>query len=1472
MTSTSEVSATQINAFAKMLDRVDLTPETLAKTFKDVGESPEKLRALLNLWFTPWFKPKFTADRDYAVAWLRDVEFLGHADHPPGQLPYRMFDIETGNLVEFPAIGVRGQYCMLSHRWKGVELTLSYIKEARKKELERSRETPAAEKSATRSHGKKSDVELVLEQCRLDLEEQESLIAELVSGHDESGEEGTKVDVGHLLDRRLKARAAEDNLGWAKDGEAQARSKLRFAQMEQRVFSNMFDEMQEQVDEKMHDHLGDAGRAKGNLQSSIDDVGTEVVREVQAELKKAEANLKDAKDTRDAVLEDIAYFQQHRHLRDALDELVSRLQRWKSAIKLDRAIQEADRIFKTKLFQHREKCYLWTDTCCIDKANGGELSESLSLMGDWYADAEYTLVQLDTPYSEADAVTDWDRFVAEKDGKGGIPETQSNLQVFGDIRGYDPEWSTRAWTLQELVMSKTTFYTNSSWAPLSRPVEDLGYFYYLIPFIALYTEGDTKNIYRYPNTAIQGFWSPGVLEEILVGTKGLSDLEYSHWLKTIQSPFENNSIPNGNSSEALRVKIAQQLIVLLAFLGVKIPGNLIKETATSEMARAVFLASAELTAEDNTSHDKRGLLIRLQERLPEPDLTRLPTSLSEQETQEELAQHAVNFVLQCLVAETEELVVADREYIADFGRVQQLTTWQEGTERTGFSASSVLEISGKRKATVATDRAYALMGVLGVRFPTFSAEGYAKALARLLDEVVIARNDVSVFNWTGMEMGSPIRGRSMYPSSHTAYGNPDDRGKRYNLLLFERVQDKVQDVVATYRGVIQTLRAAIDVLKERERKDLPFEWIDRIVQLILSHSFRELRPQQEGFGKIVGYVREYCRKERERLAKENEAKERREQENAAKMTETGTPPPDKGFALLKKTAMPSVTSMSSLSASSLLGSKSSASSKKDEEDKSAPGKKGSKFGLGKSVKAPSFGFSKKGGSSTQEPEPTVTEVPVTPESQAATDLVDATPDPPPPYEEVEAPPAQPSWQSYYDEVMEYLSIPSSDRASRALPADVQSIQFELDGDQKHPAKSTTTHYGSQAGKRALENGRQGGGLDTTISPNPIIVNNSGIEALFDIQRIVVTMIDPDKLRRQIAKAAGPHDIISGWCSVSTGFARVVTSFACERHVLECELDVVKSVEARVLREQDKDASERRGARLLKTLSVTNAKANKKIPDGEGQENGEKTTDEDTAPQPAHSEDGDSGNTEEERRVSRMIEFIQEPQLELVAGEWVLARFSGVPAANWFLCHLELGASSPGVLYGRRIAAGAIDFRDSTPEPGLVGAWQTYMERKKRKMCYILDDYLLSRTTAREGEEKLKEGSNLARQGLDMAVKGLRAPVLERAAAAEGVEGEGDSKDQGKESGDESDAEGDGEDVLGKVLAQGKLAAKALGEYTVLTVAEKLFEMRADHLDKTLATAVLKRTPKNLRTAVENLDENKSFLPAMFHSSTRVHMF
>ena len=224
-----------------------------------------------------------------------------------------------------------------------------------------------------------------------------------------------------------------------------------------------------------------------------------------------------------------------------------------------------------------------------------------------------------------------------------------------------------------------------------------------------------------------------------------------------------------------------------------------------------------------------------------------------------------------------------------------------------------------------------------------------------------------------------------------------------------------------------------------------------------------------------------------------------------------------------------------------------------------------------------------------------------------------------------------------------------------------------------------------------------------------------------------------------------------------------------------------------------------------------------------------------------------------------------PWGKLTNGRRVLARFSGVPGAKWFLCHLELG-SAKGELYGHRIATGEIDFANSTPEPGLVKVWQTYMERKKRKMCHVLDRYVKSRMSAKESEERLSFGMKTVEEaskympegfGFPGSGAGKKVPVDEEATLVDK---------------DESDDDEAGGSMLDDLLDKSKVAARAFGEFTVLAAVEKFFELRADHLDKTMSISVLKKTPKSLRTAVENLSDNRSFLPAMFHSATKVHMF
>ncbi|EMR82584.1 hypothetical protein ACHAPC_003041 [Botrytis cinerea] len=72
---------------------------------------------------------------------------------------------------------------------------------------------------------------------------------------------------------------------------------------------------------------------------------------------------------------------------------------------------------------------------------------------------------------------------------------------------------------------------------------------------------------------------------------------------------------------------------------------------------------------------------------------------------------------------------------------------------------------------------------------------------------------------------------------------------------------------------------------------------------------------------------------------------------------------------------------------------------------------------------------------------------------------------------------------------------------------------------------------------------------------------------------------------------------------------------------------------------------------------------------------------------------DLGGNSQQLRVVCMLDFVQENDINLIVGEWVLASY-----------------------YGRRIATDKIGFENVVPEPGLVDHWKSYMKNKKTQYC------------------------------------------------------------------------------------------------------------------------------------------------------------
>ncbi|KAI1456210.1 hypothetical protein F4805DRAFT_248214 [Annulohypoxylon moriforme] len=1374
----------------------DLKTKSTAAFDIAISKNPDKIRAMLNVWLVPEFKPTFYDEQDRypkgfsTTSGLDDVELLDPSyssaiAEPGGQegrYPVRMIDLETMNFVDYPSIGPQSQYCILSHSWKGNEVNYKYVGDAKFKAFNRALAAAQVDNissdTTSTSAYRVNDIDTIKHQCNLDILEQEEQIKSLANKNNvlsKLGLSDTSDIVEELLSRRVDVQIAEN--GHDGRGGLQRGKNIVATALAARDYENMEGEVFKQF-------LGDIGLDHDKISKVIsDDTDDSKPKQSEIDIINAEEVLAQEKRKQLEEAEKIQFFGHHGHIREAIDELIACLQRKRSMVKIEKAIERSKEIFDKNPFQRTEKRYLWIDSCCINRGDDGEYAKSISAMGEWYKNADFCLVHLDTNRGvPKDSLEDWQVL------KSIIPRPQPNIMKYEDITAHNPEWSTRAWTLQELVMSKTTFYVNSAWELLSRPVEFLGPWYYLYPFVSLYISMDTNNPYS-------PFLGDRKAVVSLVDALNMSGIQYS-----VQDTDPSNE----------SLLLAQKLIIILKKLDLRIPRDIETDTARSRITQSIYVAVSSLIAPiQGAANDAKRLLDNLLEVLQPHLLNSQTFSLADH------ARHAINIILKTLVSLIECPILDDRAYIAEFGNVPNLGLWQKGLTRSHFSTQKVMSLVCGRDATVMTDRAYCLMGMLGVRFPTFPAEGLTKALSRLLDEVVISSNDVSVFNWTGKQYGSPIRGRSLYPSSPEAFkfGKDEKRKKKRDQKLAEILQIERYEVLSDFLAISGMLVDTIMFVKDRQKKNIPLLWVKEILRVIKRAKFEQFKPHITNIGKILKYIETAFDSE-----SVNEPQATASTPTSNSGVDDTTPKPN----------IPSSPSLSSLSSQFKTPSlpkdipsfkAPNFSCKKTEPDVAIarePSQLLSSRGIG-GFKPSLKGFGKKV-SSTSPTEPDIPSLPQTPTTPSLT--VSDIPK-----------------HSLDEQVLNYIhSIQPTDQnegggnpviSEPELPPDLAKVLAEI------PAREfSKPHVKSEE-------------IDTMISPNPIIMKNSGIEGLFDIQRVVVSMAQPEKLRRQIKNAVSPHQKITGWCIISTGFARVIVSFSSPKYILEKELDIVQAVESKILKakyqedgEDDVDStgegpvnSNQSGRQTSESAWQRTVTARFSTP-----ESTKKDDDKDME------EPGFENMKSEGARVSRMIRFVQESDLTEVAGEWVLARFSGVTGAKWFLCYMELGGSGRD-FYGHRIATDEIDFHNASPEMGLIKYWEYYMMQKKYRLCSILQKLMESKDW---GNFKAEMGQN----------------IFKRVAEETGISSQGDDSDA-----DSDDEASDGK--MSETLKEiGGMALTMAGAGLV----QQFYEWRAERLQKSLSADILKKFPAHMQTAMESLDDNKDLMPSMFHSAKKIHMF
>lgn len=1291
-------------------------------------------------------------------------------------VPFRMIDLFTGNLVETKNYGPMDQYCILSHSWKGFELDYDFF--------------ARAQRSDERSESEFGDVGAVARIAEEGASKPRQELQNLIDQSSECKKLNIRT-VEAMLVMHFELLKMEKDCISADKLTRQAIDLCTSATWETKHYQSYVAEL----------HVGqsDSGEVKASqisqaAKEKLDDEITRLSKDAEVNASNIEKIRKNAYSTLEKRQTRTGLPMSDPKIRYAIEDLLQALYYRKSARKLLGAVEQAKMIFKEAPFAQTRRRYLWLDNCCIKKSNGAELTESLARMGEWYANADFCLVHVDTSPNDDEWVQESKYIPPPKEKENDSPAdvshpvtsemsmtqdraspTQSKPMdeepdekakpKFDDLittarENKKTHWATRGWTLQELVLSRVTYYFNSTYEPLERDVGCLGPYYYLAPFIKQYLN-----------------------------------------LPWVNHESSDRSVTAGE----FKKDEAQKLIKKFQELRLDLPRDIDKRTAAAQIGRMVYIAA---TTKDSTSK------------------TPSENGLKSDELNGKIAW--INNQLSKFVDEVDAAIAKDREHIQQFGRIGRLANWTDGTEPLNASARSILNMASEREVTVPIDQVYSLMGILGVRFPVFPAEGPQKALSRLLDEVVITSSDVSVFNWSGRQSGSSIRGRSLYPRSIEAFqsvmDNPSLQAQatisRGIIRLFQNERyHKAKRADAVNRCLDSIVQRADAV----EKKDQMLAPLKALIDIIGANSFDCVANHLIDLNKVVKDLEEVIK--RERKDKELRKQARREKKHPPSSEKPASDTPKSasktGFAYetaesLMNYSVPDALHVPTLPSFGLKWKK-----EKPSKDKTKPGTTEQVAGgiptQDSGSTAPLLAQSEAKDPENKDSKAGDTETEIT-ERQSQDQTTDtSTIQPDPKARELE-------WQKLKEAVKELTTSidPDGQNYKKAGPA--------LD----HGPENQTP-----AEKDAQERASGSKTSDTKmVCPNPIIVSSAGIRGVFDIQRVVIGMQQRDILRAKIHNSF-PGQQIEGSCTISTGFSLMLVKFMCAREVLAQQLDITEVIDKQLSQKLNRKGDETSRPPGSKNDASQNPES---ISHGENpkatreavtdKENTVETTPGDKKPNDPKDRGPEGEDTDEsveqayggkwnqgQQRVHRIIKLVQEDDMQTVAGEWVLARFSDVVGADWFLCRLELGSSND--FYARRIPTDAINFHDAVPESGLVDHWQAYMTEHKHLMCEYLSTFLQSRIKFLLMDEQLEAWVSF-------------------------------------------DGQSDG--------AKGSSTGTALFQAIRQGVSGVKYDAMARYLGGIMEEEAIRSVPTKLRPAVRKMKKGGTLFPMMYHPSKHVHMF
>lgn len=201
------------SAFKEAFDIANFVTDRTTR-FNDVAFNPDqkhKLRRILNHFLAPSIKPHFVDDEDLTHHDADRVpdDWLATADENV-KVPFRMFDVETKNMVPTWSLGLQDQYCIVSHSWKGAEIGYGYFANAKTFEPSKTDDGQGANDEA---NPVTNDLSNVINKCKSDIKALEEKLESALPNVRARADGKCPEDIETLLRWYIDANGAESSLG-----------------------------------------------------------------------------------------------------------------------------------------------------------------------------------------------------------------------------------------------------------------------------------------------------------------------------------------------------------------------------------------------------------------------------------------------------------------------------------------------------------------------------------------------------------------------------------------------------------------------------------------------------------------------------------------------------------------------------------------------------------------------------------------------------------------------------------------------------------------------------------------------------------------------------------------------------------------------------------------------------------------------------------------------------------------------------------------------------------------------------------------------------------------------------------------------------------------------------------------------------------------------------------------------------------